>query len=595
MSNVNIIRDDYGVEQTPETKKFMEVYDKLVDDLVVKLGEIPDARKISSAYVNYESTRNGIAVSINIKDYLGVSTVRIVREMSSDGGTLDHSLMALSDKVQGQGISNVVNKASLDLLDSFGVGKITLNANIDAGGYVWLRKGFFPDGGADVLREIVNKSRSTSDALKSKFAQMSDAQIRNFVLTPEFRDYQGAFLNSTWDGHGVSDDKVVRSKILGTPIENAEPVKKSDLPNAITTASKATKQAVKTLGVANGSPDVLDSLLSFTLDLNRFDTHVRSKVSSILTEAQYQVATRLSSSDPLTTYTRARLTTLLGQIDKALGTTMSKLNNIVLKDLTDVARVSAVSTASALESQVPGSIKVNLPSENVFKAIVDDKLILGAPAADWWIKLGTDTSFRYSQAIRQGVTLGETNSQIVKRVVDATNIVRRNARTLVQTSISSIANHARQETFTANNDLISKYKWISALDSLVCNLCLARADKEWDVNNKPLGHNIPFQVPGVHFNDRCVITAITKSWKELGFDNIKEPKAGKRASVDGPVDSSMTLDKFLRSKSKSWQDETLGKGRVDLWRSNKITLEQLIDGTGKPLTIKQLQSKYGSK
>jgi hypothetical protein len=38
----------------------------------------------------------------------------------------------------------------------------------------------------------------------------------------------------------------------------------------------------------------------------------------------------------------------------------------------------------------------------------------------------------------------------------------------------------------------------------------------------------------------------------------------------------------------------LGKGRAELWRSGKITLNQLLDQRGNPLTLAQLQSRYGS-
>jgi hypothetical protein len=140
--------------------------------------------------------------------------------------------------------------------------------------------------------------------------------------------------------------------------------------------------------------------------------------------------------------------------------------------------------------------------------------------------------------------------------------------------------------------VIKGTKWISALDTRVCDMCLARADKEWNNKRKPIEHGIPFSVPPIHYNDRCVLTAITKSFKELGFPDIREPKPGERASVDGPVSGKTTIDDFLKKKGKSWQDETLGVGRADLWRAGKIDLENLIDGTGRPLTLKQLKEKY---
>ena len=67
---------------------------------------------------------------------------------------------------------------------------------------------------------------------------------------------------------------------------------------------------------------------------------------------------------------------------------------------------------------------------------------------------------------------------------------------------------------------------------------------------------------------------------------------GQRASMDGPVDRKTTFADFLERKGKAFQDDVLGPGRADLWRDGKITLQDLISGTGRPLTLAQLRSRY---
>jgi len=44
----------------------------------------------------------------------------------------------------------------------------------------------------------------------------------------------------------------------------------------------------------------------------------------------------------------------------------------------------------------------------------------------------------------------------------------------------------------------------------------------------------------------------------------------------------------LKNKPASFADEMLGKGKAELWRSGKITLSQLLDQRGNPLTLTQL-------
>lgn len=336
---------------------------------------------------------------------------------------------------------------------------------------------------------------------------------------------------------------------------------------------------------------MLDKLLTLQLDLNRFDASARRQVISLLNNAERELTAMMVGRE-LTTYNRARLTRFFKQTTEVINSYYSKAQGELFDDLNQIGDIVAKNTMQALESKLPATMEADLPSNNVMQAMLDEKNILGTPAQEWWSRTAGDTAFRFKQAVRQGMILGENNSSIVKRVTQVMDISRRNARTLVQTSINSVANHARQATFEANEDILKGYRWITALDSKVCDLCAARADKEWTTDQKPIGHNIAFQVPGVHMNDRCLLTPVTKSWKELGIKGIKEPRLGQRASEDGPVSGKTTFNDFLKGKNQAWQNEVLGKGRAELWRNGTITLEQLIDGTGNPLTLKQLKEKY---
>ena len=82
---------------------------------------------------------------------------------------------------------------------------------------------------------------------------------------------------------------------------------------------------------------------------------------------------------------------------------------------------------------------------------------------------------------------------------------------------------------------------------------------------------------------------ITKSFRELGID-IDEPAPSTRASDEGPISANITFDDFLKRKTVDEQDEMLGKGRAELFRAGKITLRDLLDQSGNPLTLKQLKA-----
>jgi len=86
---------------------------------------------------------------------------------------------------------------------------------------------------------------------------------------------------------------------------------------------------------------------------------------------------------------------------------------------------------------------------------------------------------------------------------------------------------------------------------------------------------------------------VLKTWRELGI-NMDELSDNTRASMEGQV-TDKTFADWLKRKTETdptFADRTLGKGRAELWRNGKITMDQMISG-GKPLSLAELKAKYG--
>jgi hypothetical protein len=129
--------------------------------------------------------------------------------------------------------------------------------------------------------------------------------------------------------------------------------------------------------------------------------------------------------------------------------------------------------------------------------------------------------------------------------------------------------------------VIPDLQWLATLDSHTCLRCAPRDKKRWK-NNKaktPIGHDMPFMRPPIHYNDRCQIVPITR------FSNMN---IGTRASTDGQVSAKLDFEDWLSRRSEAQQDAQLGKGRAQMFRDKKITLQDLLDGSGRPLKLKDL-------
>lgn len=60
-------------------------------------------------------------------------------------------------------------------------------------------------------------------------------------------------------------------------------------------------------------------------------------------------------------------------------------------------------------------------------------------------------------------------------------------------------------------------------------------------------------------------------------------------SMDGVVSDSLNYEAWLRSKPTTVQQEILGKSKWELWHLGKITFSDLVDESGRPMTLAELK------
>ncbi|NNI58317.1 phage head morphogenesis protein, partial [Pasteurella multocida] len=226
------------------------------------------------------------------------------------------------------------------------------------------------------------------------------------------------------------------------------------------------------------------------------------------------------------------------------------------------------------------------------KANKTAQIVAGSPLSDWFDKQGGDLSFKFSGLIRQGILDGKATSRIITEVNELMVHSRRSAETLVRTAVMKVNDEAHKLLRDENMDIIKGEQHISTLDTRTSEVCRARDGLVWDLNQKPIGdHKVPYQRPPLHPNCRSTLRLIMKSWRELGFD-VDEIPESTRASMDGQVKANITYEDWLKNKTKAQQDEILGKGKADLWRNGVITFRDMLDQSGRPLTLKELREQF---
>lgn len=236
-------------------------------------------------------------------------------------------------------------------------------------------------------------------------------------------------------------------------------------------------------------------------------------------------------------------------------------------------------------------IDMNNTSRATQRAAVSSTLIQGHTTSQWWRNQRNTFVAGVMAQVRQGLNDGLSNADMARNLQRSVYPAHRSrANALVATATNAVSNRARIDTFTANTDVIKGMQQVSTLDNKTSDICIAYSGMAWrmDAGHTPIGGARPFNGgPPRHFNCRSTLVPVLKSFAELGLPPVRFP-AGTRASIDGQLPGEITFHQFLKGKSKTFQNDLLGPARAKLWRSGAITLNQLVDMRGNPLTVEEL-------
>lgn len=333
--------------------------------------------------------------------------------------------------------------------------------------------------------------------------------------------------------------------------------------------------------------DLQDSILRHSLQILRLSANEQAEVERILADLEAELKQLLQSSN-LTAIGKRELQGVINDAEKLIDPAYR-----AAATTTDFRELVVIVAEHAAEL-VGGP----MPSDATIESLAKDVIVDGSPANDWWARQGEDLAFRFAAQVRQGVINGETNERIVSRIVGRRgepgimDLTRRNARSLVATSVMTAANEARLATFRKSSRFIAGVRWLATLDGHTCARCIAMDGQAWDLDgNKLPGTKVDFMAPPIHFMDRCVLSPIPKASAAFAGIDAALARTATRASANGPIKASTTFDEFLSRQSDAFVENTLGKERAALFRAGKITVRDLVSGTGRELTLQELRAR----
>lgn len=271
-------------------------------------------------------------------------------------------------------------------------------------------------------------------------------------------------------------------------------------------------------------------------------------------------------------------------LDRALGKIIIdgyKRLHMETRDIArKVAKLEVNFQSHLLTTSVPISLSIAIPDMRMLAKAILESPFEGEILSDWWKRAGQSTRNGTREAILQGITRGESTSQIVSRLRKTVNMSRNQADSVVRTAITHTSARAREATWHENRAIVKHVQYVATLDNRTTVTCLELDGQTFPINDGPR--------PPMHFRCRSTTVPVLGSYKEFG---LKDPAPATRASMDGQVSSKVTGEQFLKRSSRERQDTVLGKRRAQLFRKG-MPLSQMTDRFHQPLTLQEIEKRY---
>lgn len=374
--------------------------------------------------------------------------------------------------------------------------------------------------------------------------------------------------------------------------------------------------------------EIASDYLSHSIDIQRFSESVRLEVLGYLKKLEIELVSLLTNEDIRTLSVRTRLTTLLRDVQGSIGNSFTGIQTEVYNYMIEVGSLEFEGFKKTINRNIGLALSLSGLNPEFIKSLASNVLIDGAPSKEWWGRQEEKLKQRFSDQVRLGIGAGESSSDIVRRIRGTSTGRRigyltkagklayhtefvggvmttttRDAASLVLTSMQAISNAARAETYQNNSNVLKGSQALVTLDGKTTPLCQGRSGNSWDLSGKPINGTLePYPGhPPWHWRCRSTLIPILKSFDELLSGKLSNKQKQQlrtktfkstQASMDGQVAGDLNYNDWLKTKDTAFQKQVLGRTKYKLWKDNDISLSEMVDQKGNPLSIRRLKQKY---
>ena len=288
-------------------------------------------------------------------------------------------------------------------------------------------------------------------------------------------------------------------------------------------------------------------------------------------------------------------TPLLKEIQGLFATWQSSLAVALPEAFAVSATALAVHEATFAAKLVGESTKPN--GEKLYKAAKKIPVVGGALLDELFSKIKDDARLRVEYAIRQGITDGWTNQQIVQRIkgrkaLNYQDGILQQSRSdidrVVRTSRSHVANTAYMDTYKAIG--FTHVKFVATLDGRVSKTCASLDQSMWEIESPKIRR------PPLHPHCRSVLVGVDADGNLAGkrpfvMDErkVRDIPKDQRDGIIGQLDANTSFKQFFDKADGFFQREWLGEKRYKLFKEGNYSIDKFVDPLGRQYTLDELK------
>ncbi|MFL9533422.1 minor capsid protein [Acinetobacter baumannii] len=242
--------------------------------------------------------------------------------------------------------------------------------------------------------------------------------------------------------------------------------------------------------------------------------------------------------------------------------------------------------------------KIKKPNgEKLFTAAKKVPLVGGALVDDLLSKIAESARQKVEYAIRDGISSGKTNHEIVQRIRGTKRLnfedgLLTSSKSDIDRTVRTVRSHvANQAYLNSFNQIGFEYvRLVATLDGRTSKLCASLDGSVWEINDPAK------LVPPLHPNCRSILVPVEKDGLLVGerpfvMDErrVKDIPKDERSQLIGQLDANTTFKEFFKKTDDFFQKEWLGTKRYKLYKEGKFEFDKFFDPEGRLYNLDELR------